>query len=95
MKLLVTGGAGFIGSNFVRYMRQAHPAYGIVNVDLLTYAGNPDNLLGVEAGSLSGRRRRSGVWVPVRRQHSKTGQNRKSIGQPIAGGDEARPVIGS
>ncbi|GAA3318366.1 hypothetical protein GCM10020331_020860 [Ectobacillus funiculus] len=40
MKLLVTGGAGFIGSNFVRYMVNKYPEYHIVNLDLLTYAGN-------------------------------------------------------
>ena len=43
--LLVTGGAGFIGANFVRYMLQTHPAYRIVVYDKLTYAGNLDNLL--------------------------------------------------
>ncbi len=48
MKLLVTGGAGFIGSNFVRYMLKTHPSYQIINVDLLTYAGNMDNLAGVD-----------------------------------------------
>ncbi|MEH7271958.1 GDP-mannose 4,6-dehydratase, partial [Bacillus toyonensis] len=40
MKLLITGGAGFIGSNFIRYMLKKYPQYQIVNVDLLTYAGN-------------------------------------------------------
>lgn len=44
MKLLVTGGAGFIGSNFVHYMLREHADVEIVNVDLLTYAGNMDNL---------------------------------------------------
>ncbi|MGH7869702.1 MAG: GDP-mannose 4,6-dehydratase, partial [Candidatus Dormibacteraceae bacterium] len=44
MKLLVCGGAGFIGSNFIRYMLGAHPDYQIVNFDKLTYAGNLDNL---------------------------------------------------
>jgi len=44
MKLLVTGGAGFIGSNFVHYMLREYADVEIVNVDLLTYAGNPDNL---------------------------------------------------
>lgn len=48
MKLLVTGGAGFIGSCFVRHMLSAHPDYKIVNLDLITYAGNPDNLKDVE-----------------------------------------------
>ncbi|WNQ12894.1 dTDP-glucose 4,6-dehydratase [Paenibacillus aurantius] len=49
MKLLVTGGAGFIGSNFILYMLRRYPGYRIVNYDLLTYAGNPDNLTGVRA----------------------------------------------
>ena len=40
MKILVTGGAGFIGSNFVYYMLKAHPNYKIVCIDALTYAGN-------------------------------------------------------
>jgi dTDP-glucose 4,6-dehydratase len=44
MKLLVTGGAGFIGSNFIRHMLVTHPDYTIVNLDLLTYAGNLNNL---------------------------------------------------
>ncbi|WP_410770735.1 dTDP-glucose 4,6-dehydratase [Fontibacillus sp. BL9] len=48
MKLLVTGGAGFIGSNFVLYMLRQHPDYKIVNVDALTYAGNLENLKSVE-----------------------------------------------
>ena len=47
MKLLVTGGAGFIGSNFVRYWLEKHPADQIVNVDKLTYAGNLRNLDGL------------------------------------------------
>lgn len=42
--VLITGGAGFIGANFVRYIRRARPAWQIVNLDLLTYAGNPENL---------------------------------------------------
>ncbi|SEL34574.1 dTDP-glucose 4,6-dehydratase [Paenibacillus sp. cl141a] len=48
MKLLVTGGAGFIGSNFVLYMLKQHPEYQIINVDALTYAGNLENLKLVE-----------------------------------------------
>ncbi len=46
--VLVTGGAGFIGSNFLRLLRGARPAWRIVNLDLLTYAGNLGNLEGVE-----------------------------------------------
>ncbi len=42
--LLVTGGAGFIGSNFVRYMFNRYPEYRIIVLDALTYAGNPDNI---------------------------------------------------
>ncbi len=47
MKLLVTGGAGFIGSNFVRHVLAAHPEDSVVNLDKLTYAGNPANLVDV------------------------------------------------
>src|SRR5437660_11383059 len=47
MRLLVTGGCGFIGSNFIRFvLRHYGPAF-ITNVDALTYAGNPANLAGV------------------------------------------------
>ncbi len=48
-KILVTGGCGFIGSNFIRYLYDTYPAYRIFNFDLLTYAGNPDNLSDIEA----------------------------------------------
>lgn len=44
MKLLVTGGAGFIGSNFIRYVLNEHPDATVVNLDKLTYAGNLENL---------------------------------------------------
>lgn len=40
MTIIVTGGAGFIGSNFIFYMMEKHPDYRIVCVDKLTYAGN-------------------------------------------------------
>lgn len=43
-KIMVTGGAGFIGSNFIRLMLKKHPEYKIINVDALTYAGNLENL---------------------------------------------------
>ena len=48
MRLLVTGGAGFIGSNFARYWVRAHPGDSVVVYDLLTYAGNLPNLAGIE-----------------------------------------------
>jgi dTDP-glucose 4,6-dehydratase len=48
MKLLVTGAAGFIGSNFIRYMLKQHPSYTITVVDKMTYAGNRTNLADLE-----------------------------------------------
>ena len=48
MKIIVTGGAGFIGSNFVIHMVKKYPEHEIVNLDLLTYAGNLENLTEVE-----------------------------------------------
>lgn len=44
MKLLVTGGAGFIGSNFVHYILKKYPEYSVINLDALTYAGNLENV---------------------------------------------------
>jgi dTDP-glucose 4,6-dehydratase len=46
--LLVTGGSGFIGSNFILYMLERHPEYQLLNLDKLTYAGNLENLRAVE-----------------------------------------------
>lgn len=51
MKLLVTGGAGFIGANFIIYWMKIHPEDSIVNFDKLTYAGNLENLKQVERHS--------------------------------------------
>ncbi|MEK9201735.1 MAG: GDP-mannose 4,6-dehydratase, partial [Patescibacteria group bacterium] len=48
-KIFVTGGAGFIGSNFIRYMYKKYPTYVFYNLDLLTYAGNLENLADIEA----------------------------------------------
>ncbi len=44
--VLVTGGAGFIGANFLYWLRRQQPEAQIINLDLLTYAGNPENLTG-------------------------------------------------
>ncbi|MCZ7663156.1 MAG: dTDP-glucose 4,6-dehydratase [Thermoleophilia bacterium] len=48
--ILVTGGCGFIGSNFIRHILASDSTVSVVNLDALTYAGNPDNLADVEAG---------------------------------------------
>jgi dTDP-glucose 4,6-dehydratase len=48
-RILVTGGAGFIGTNFVRYWLDTYPTSMVVVLDKMTYAGNPDNLAGLEA----------------------------------------------
>lgn len=47
--LLITGGAGFIGSNFIHYMMRKYPEYKIINLDKLTYAGNLENLKDIES----------------------------------------------
>ena len=48
MKILVTGGAGFIGSNFIRYLLTSRPEHTVINLDKLTYAGNLENLRDIE-----------------------------------------------
>ncbi len=53
MNLLVTGGAGFIGSNFVRYVYRERPDWHITVYDALTYAGNKDNLAGLDSNRVS------------------------------------------
>jgi dTDP-glucose 4,6-dehydratase len=52
-ELLVTGGAGFIGANFVHYWREHHPDDTITVLDALTYAGNPANIAGLEGVELT------------------------------------------
>ena len=46
--ILVTGGCGFIGSNFIRHMLNKYSSLKIINLDALTYAGNPENLKGLD-----------------------------------------------
>lgn len=60
--LLVTGGAGFIGSNFVRYILNKYPDYRVIVLDLLTYAGNPDNLPQEHIDPSSGEQGRLVFW---------------------------------
>lgn len=48
MKIVITGGAGFIGSNFIKYILKNYPDYKILNIDKLTYAGNLENLKEIE-----------------------------------------------
>ena len=51
MKILVTGGAGFIGSNFIRHILSVRPEHSVINLDKLTYAGNLENLQDIEDGT--------------------------------------------
>jgi dTDP-glucose 4,6-dehydratase len=69
--VLVTGGCGFIGSNFIRYLLQSDPAVAVINFDCLTYAGNPENLADVARdpryrlvrGDITNREQVSGVMA--------------------------------
>lgn len=51
MKILVTGGLGFMGSDFIRYILDTYPDYEVINLDKQTYAGNPENLKGYDQNS--------------------------------------------
>ncbi|HID22005.1 MAG TPA: NAD-dependent epimerase/dehydratase family protein, partial [Planctomycetaceae bacterium] len=46
--IVVTGGCGFIGSNFIRFELETYPDLSVINIDKLTYAGNPENLADLE-----------------------------------------------
>ena len=48
MNLLITGGCGFIGSSFIKYILRKYPNYKVINLDVLTYCGNLENLIEVE-----------------------------------------------
>src|SRR5258708_35345831 len=65
MRILITGGCGFIGSNFVRLLLGARKTWDLVNLDALTYAGNPENLSDVEKNSRYSFRRGSITDGPV------------------------------
>ncbi|MGH7458828.1 MAG: dTDP-glucose 4,6-dehydratase [Longimicrobiaceae bacterium] len=64
MKVLVTGGMGFIGSNFIRLLLAERPRWAVWNLDLLTYAANPENLAGIAAPAEAEGRYRF-VWADV------------------------------
>ena len=49
MNIIVTGGCGFIGSNFVHYVVDNHPGVHVTVLDKLTYAGNPENIAGLRS----------------------------------------------
>lgn len=63
MKLLVTGGMGFIGSNFIRHIYKKYPSYTIINYDALTYAGNPENLTDIESTESANEEKRRYFFV--------------------------------
>ena len=65
---LVTGGAGFIGSNFVLYMLEKYKDITIVNVDKLTYAGNLENLKSIEGDKRQDERGGHGEYAAVRQE---------------------------
>ncbi len=48
MRILVTGGLGFMGSDFIRFILDTYPDYEVINLDKMTYAGNPENLVGYD-----------------------------------------------
>lgn len=60
--IIVTGGCGFIGSNFVHYVVNNHPGVHVTVLDKLTYAGNPENIAGLPDGPRGARR-----WRHLRR----------------------------
>ena len=72
MSILITGGAGFIGANFVHYWRRRHPADRVVVLDALTYAGNRENLAGLDGDGfffVRGDIRDHGLVVSLMREH--------------------------
>src|SRR5712675_663648 len=74
MRILITGGAGFIGSCFVRQTAAEHPSYSITNLDKLTYAGNLENLAALE-GSANYQFVRGDICDPVLMEKLCAGQD--------------------
>lgn len=67
MRLLITGGAGFIGSNFIHYILKKYPRYRVINLDKLTYCGNLDNLKDIKTSRYKFIRGDIADWKTVRR----------------------------
>lgn len=98
MRLLITGGMGFIGSNFIRYMLEKYPDYEIVNLDKLTYAGNLDNLKDVEEKYGNNRIPLSSRISPTPFMKGGTGRNNLSrytfVQGDIANPEDVKKAIG-
>lgn len=81
-RILVTGGAGFIGSHFVRMARERHPDWQVVNLDLLTYAADLANLAAVmEPGSGAGTESGKGEGSPAGTDAPELGYGQRLVGQ--------------
>lgn len=74
MNILVTGGAGFIGSNFVHYMLQSYETYKIINYDALTYSGNLNNVKSLQNHPNYSCKRRNSKWRAIRTCYKRAGR---------------------
>ncbi len=75
MNILVTGGAGFIGSNFVHYMLQSYETYKIINYDALTYSGNLNNVKSLlDHPNYSFCKGRNSKWRAIRTRYKRAGR---------------------
>lgn len=73
MNILVTGGAGFIGSNFVHYMLQSYETYKIINYDALTYSGNLNNVKSLLITRITLCKGRNSKWRAIRTRYKRAG----------------------